>query len=148
MSDEKRFFVEHGTIHDRDTGKHVDADVEIPGGADDAAIARIAWGGVVRLGAMLRNIDVERDALRAQLASAQQHLESDRARIAGLERTVNELTASEAVAHRMIGEQEIRLRMINAARDEACGLLLDRLDDSNYNVKTRARVDELRKVGT
>lgn len=61
-----RYFVDHETIHDRVTGKHVEleeaADIL---SAEPEAVLRIAWGVVVKLGAALRNMEAERDALRS-----------------------------------------------------------------------------------
>lgn len=69
--DAPRFFVDHGTIHDRVTGKHV----EMQEAADllsvePEALQRIAWGTVIKLGAMLKNVEAERDAKTVALRRA------------------------------------------------------------------------------
>lgn len=70
---EPRFFVDHGTIHDRVTGKHVELEqaaalLSDESTSDDAAHRRIAWGVVVELGAMLKNAEHDRDRLKVALS--------------------------------------------------------------------------------
>ena len=67
MSERERFFVNHGMIHDGLTGKHVELDeaAELLN-VEPADIQRIAWGIVTKLGAMLKNMEAERDAAKAE----------------------------------------------------------------------------------
>ena len=59
--DAPQFFVDHGQIHDRVTGKHVSLDdaveiLNVPPGAS----ARVAWGVVATLAARLRELEPDR----------------------------------------------------------------------------------------
>jgi hypothetical protein len=58
VSDEPRYFVDHGTIHDRVTGQHVELE-EAAGmlSVEPEATQRIAWGVVIELGAKLKNAE-------------------------------------------------------------------------------------------
>lgn len=76
MSDDERYFVDHGTIHDRVTGKHVELE-EAAGmlSVEPEAMQRVAWGVVVQLGAKLKNAEVERDRLRDKVNAYESALE-------------------------------------------------------------------------
>lgn len=81
MSDEPRYFVDHDTIHDRITGKHVELE-EAAGmlSVEPESMQRIAWGVVVELGAKLKNAECDRDRLAAENA----RLATEVTRIEGL----------------------------------------------------------------
>ena len=75
LSDEEPFFVDHGTIHCRATGRHVTAEeaagmLNVPSGATE----RIAWGVAAQVGAQLRvaGEEVQRMAAELRTLRAQQ----------------------------------------------------------------------------
>ena len=70
-----RYFIDHDTIHDRITGKHVElAEAAELLSVEPEAVQRIAWSVVTNLGAMLKNAEHERDTALARVEEIEREL--------------------------------------------------------------------------
>lgn len=110
-----------GTVRTNEIGQHVDIE-EAAGmlSVDPEAMQRVAWGVVVKLGAMLKNMEADRDSLRAQLAEACKARDEARA------------SATEYMAQ--LAESRVEVHVLEsrlAARDVALASALRERDETN-----------------